>query len=49
MLERFQAVQNQQRLMMGDKFRQTFTLLPCSSHPWIWISKPSESSVDKFI
>src|ERR1700757_501484 len=35
--------------MIGDEFRQPFALLPGSSHPWIWIPKPSESSVDKFV
>src|SRR5580700_6725274 len=34
---------------MRDELRQSFALLPCRSHPWIWISKPSESSVKKFI
>ena len=34
---------------MRDEFRQSFALLPRRSDPWIWISKPSESSVKKFI
>ena len=31
------------------ELRQSFALLPRRSDPWIWISKPSESSVKKFI
>ena len=34
---------------MRDQLRQSFALLPRRSNPWIWISKPSESSVKKFI
>src|SRR5271166_4223628 len=34
---------------MRDELRQSFALLPCRSEPWIWISKPSESRVKKFI
>src|SRR5208282_276634 len=34
---------------MRDELRQSFALLPCRSHPWIWVPKPSESSVKKFI
>ena len=29
--------------------RQSFALLPRVSEPWIWISKPRESDVKKFI
>src|SRR6516225_4711251 len=34
---------------MCDKLGQSFALLPCRSKPWIWIAKPSECSVQKFI
>src|SRR5215831_9175067 len=34
---------------MRDELRQSFTLLPCCSEAWIWISEPSERSVKKFI
>src|SRR6266478_5849092 len=34
---------------MRDELCQSFALLPRSSEPWIWISKPSESRVKKFI
>src|SRR5271166_4606887 len=34
---------------MRDKLRQSFALLPGRSEPWIWISKPCESRVKKFI
>ena len=34
---------------MCDEFRQSFALLPRRSNPWIGISKPSKSSIKKFI
>src|ERR1700730_7328725 len=34
---------------MRDELRQPFALLPRRPEPWIWITKPSESSVKKFI
>src|SRR6516165_4023311 len=34
---------------MRDELRQPFAFLPCRSEPWIWISKPVESRVKKFI
>jgi hypothetical protein len=34
---------------MRDELRQSFALLPRRSDPWIWIAKPSESRVEKFI
>ena len=34
---------------MCDELRQSFALLPRRSDPWIWVSKPSESGVKKFI
>src|SRR6516165_10112987 len=34
---------------MRDEFRESLSLLPPRSDPWIWISKPIESSVKKFI
>src|SRR5580704_18715464 len=35
--------------MMRDELRESLALLPRRSDPWIWIAKPSESSVQKFI
>src|ERR1700676_3220054 len=34
---------------MGNQFCQSFALLPGGTEPWIWISKPSESRIKKFI
>src|SRR5271166_4840762 len=34
---------------MGDELCQSFAFLPRRSQPWIWISKPSESRIKKFI
>src|SRR5580700_9988236 len=34
---------------MCDELRESFALLPGRSEPWIWIAKPSESSIKKFI
>src|SRR5271157_2847597 len=34
---------------MCHEFRQSLSLLPARSEPWIWISKPSVHSVKKFI
>src|SRR6516164_8489393 len=34
---------------MCHQFRQSFTLLPRRSNPWIRISEPTKGSVDKFI
>src|SRR6516225_10674798 len=34
---------------MCHEFRQSFTLLPRCSNPWIRISKPTKRTVDKFI
>ena len=34
---------------MRDELCQSFALLPRRSESWIWISKPSESRVKKFI
>src|SRR6516162_8972358 len=34
---------------MRDKLRQSFSLLPRCAEPWIWISKPTESRIKKFI
>src|SRR4029077_14725282 len=34
---------------MRDELRQSFALLPRRSESWIWISKPSESRIKKFI
>src|SRR5262245_61110513 len=34
---------------MPDELRQSFALLPCCSEPWIWIAKPSQSGIKKFI
>src|ERR1700730_2682415 len=35
--------------MMRDELRQSFALLPRRSEPWIRVSKPSESRINKFI
>src|ERR1700730_11464195 len=35
--------------MMCDELRQSFALLPRRSDPRIWITKPGESRVNKFI
>src|SRR6202008_3752433 len=48
-LERFQAIQNQQGSTMRDQFSQSFALLPGRSNPRIRIPKPSESRIEKFI
>src|SRR6516164_10909130 len=34
---------------MRDELCEPLSLLPSRSDPWIWISKPSESSVKEFI
>src|SRR5271166_4949528 len=34
---------------MPNELRQSFTFLPCCSKPWIWIAKPVQSSIKKFI
>src|SRR5271165_289174 len=34
---------------MRDELRESLAFLPRRSKPWIWISKPSESSIKKFI
>src|SRR5580692_7312699 len=34
---------------MRDELRESLAFLPCPSQPWIWITKPSESRVNKFI
>src|ERR1700730_8727151 len=34
---------------MCDELRKSFALLPCRSDPWVWIAKPSESRIKKFI
>src|SRR5215469_13944218 len=34
---------------MRDQLREPLSLLPRRSEPWIWIPKPSESSVKEFI
>src|ERR1700741_1935386 len=34
---------------MGDEFSQSFALLPRRSNPWIWVIKPVESRVKKFV
>ncbi len=48
-LERLQAIENKQGWTMRDELRESLALLPGRSDPWIWISKPSESSVKEFI
>src|SRR6516164_3661596 len=34
---------------MRDELRQSLALLPLCSDSWIWIAKPSECSVKKFV
>src|SRR5271166_666266 len=34
---------------MRNELRQSFALLPSRSDPWIWISKPVESRIEKFV
>src|SRR6476646_1076081 len=34
---------------MCDELRQSFAFLPGGTEPWIWISKPGESRIKKFI
>src|SRR5260370_39666319 len=34
---------------MRNELRQSFALLPRRTEPWIWISKPVESRIKKFI
>src|SRR4029077_4823774 len=34
---------------MRDELRESLALLPRGSDSWIWISKPSESRIKKFI
>src|SRR5260370_23380331 len=34
---------------MRDELCQSFALLPRRSDPWVWIAKPSESRIKKFI
>jgi hypothetical protein len=34
---------------MRDELGQSLAFLPCCSESWIWITKPSESGVDKFV
>jgi hypothetical protein len=34
---------------MRDELRESLAFLPRRSEPWIWIAKPSESSIKKFI
>src|SRR6516164_4378816 len=34
---------------MRNELRESFALLPRRSEPWIWISKPTEGRIKKFI
>src|SRR5215469_14939109 len=34
---------------MPNELRESLALLPCFSEAWIWISKPMESRIKKFI
>src|SRR5260221_13939399 len=34
---------------MSDELCESLSLLPCRSEPWIWISKPGESRINKFV
>src|ERR1700758_1760275 len=48
-LERFQAVENQQGSPVCNEFRQSFALFPIRSDPRIRVTKPSQSGIKKFI
>jgi hypothetical protein len=48
-LERLQTVQDKQGSTMRDELRQSFALLPGGSEPRIWLAKPRESDIKKFI
>src|SRR5215471_14347187 len=48
-LERLHAVQNKQGSTMRDQLRESLALLPRRSEPRIWIAKPRESGIKKFI
>src|SRR5215469_9850654 len=48
-LERLQPIQNKQDSTMRDELRESLALLPRRSEPWIWISKPTEGRIKKFI
>src|SRR6516162_8629437 len=34
---------------MRDELRESLALLPCCSLPWIWISKPGQSRINKLV
>src|SRR6516164_1513807 len=48
-LEWLQTVQNKQGSTMCNKLGQSFALLPCRSEPRVWVAKPGESRIEKFI
>ena len=48
-LEWLQAVQDKQGSTMRDELRESFALFPRGSELRIWISKPTESRVKKFM
>src|SRR5262249_29846900 len=48
-LERLQAVQNEQGSAMRDELRESLALLPRRSEPRIGVTKPRESGIKKFI
>jgi hypothetical protein len=48
-LQRFQTIKDQQGSAMRDELRESLALLPRCSESWIWIAKPTESRLKKFI
>src|SRR5580704_13338603 len=48
-LEGLQAIQNQQGSTICNELCESLSLLPRRSEPWIWIAKPTESRIKKFI
>ena len=48
-LQRLQAIQNNQGSTMRDELRESLALLPCRADPGIGITKPTESRVNKFV
>src|SRR5215471_1442348 len=48
-LERFETIQDQQGSPAGYQLGQSFALSPWRSNPRVWIAKPGEGSLEKFI
>jgi hypothetical protein len=47
--DRARNISNKQCSTMRDELHEPFALLPTRSEPRIWISKPAQSDVEKFI